>query len=389
MVVVEGRIPPSRDMNGRWAYLYAQYDWQMDIIDSCMVEYNVFRFEAKLPFEEMLCGIAIDREPDDIHFTLKRGESVSLTFDPADYMSRMFPEVIGSSHFTELRNVRMQVRFLHQEKIEPLKEKLDLPDISEVETKAIRDSIDFFQKKINKLYYDLVYSTGSTYNAVFACSALESYLFEHELDSMVLYIKGKFPTNPYLSTITNESVPPPTEKSIWAYNRLAQILGNPLPFPKWEFESAPAEEVGGKTYGIGDIVESIQLPGLSGTLLSLYDSDSAFTLMDFWASWCGPCRQESQKLKLLLDRFGKDLTIWAVSIDENIYEWQDAVKQEKIEMFSHVILRPDYSDYSQLMNSFGITKVPANYLLDRDHRIVAIDLHGKELEAKLKELTGK
>lgn len=388
-VVVEGRIPPSKDMDGRWAYLYAQYDWQMDIIDSCVVENNAFRFKAKLPFEEMLCGIAIDREPDDIHFTLKRGEAVSLTFDPVDYMSRMFPEVLGASLFTELRDVRIQVRSLHKEKIEPLKEKLDLPGVSDIETTAIRDSIEFFQKEINSLYYNLVYSTESDYNVVFACSALEPYLSENELDSMITYINRKFPDNPYRSSLTHETVSPPTAHSIWAHNRLAQIVGNPLPFPNWEFESESSEDIEVQVYGIGDIVERIVLPGLSGTPLSLPDNDSVFTLIDFWASWCVPCRQESQHLKHLLDRFGDDLTIWAISIDQNIYEWQQAIEQEQIQMFSHVILRPDYSDYSQVMNSFGITRVPANFLLDRDHRIIAINLHGDELVEKIEELVAR
>lgn len=391
-VVVEGCVPLDMDLNGQWAYLYVQYDWQMDIIDSCVVRDNTFRFEGKLPYEEMLCGIAINQEPSDIHFTLKRGESVSVIFNPTDYMNRMFPEVLGSTRFSELRDVRIRIRALRLEKIEPLKEKLNMPDISESETKIIRDSIEFLQNEINSLYYDLVYSTQSCYNVVFACSALKPYLSKDGLDSMISYIDSRFPGNPYRSNITNETVAPPTHNSIWAHNRIAQVVGNPLPFPNWKYEEDEPDtdnKIDADIYGIGDLVENIELPGLSGTMWSLYDTASTFTLIDFWASWCAPCLAEMPYLKKALEESSGKLAICSISIDQNLHQWKNAVAQNEMQAFNHAILRKDHPQFDELMQLFDIRTIPANFLLDKDRRIIATNLRGEELQETLKRFISK
>lgn len=127
-------------------------------------------------------------------------------------------------------------------------------------------------------------------------------------------------------------------------------------------------------------------PDMDGNMhkLSEYAGNGNYVLVDFWASWCGPCRKEMPNLKKVYDRFhSKGFEIVGVSLDNNKKSWTDAVENMQMTW-------PQLSDLKAWKNSvaqlYYIKSIPATLLIGPDGKIVASNLRGQELEKKLEEI---
>jgi peroxiredoxin len=119
----------------------------------------------------------------------------------------------------------------------------------------------------------------------------------------------------------------------------------------------------------------------SGEAISLYDSKGKITLIDFWASWCGPCRKESPHMVELYKKFhGKGLNIYGVSLDENLDSWKAAIAKDEL-TWDHVSdLKGWKSTYAQM---YGVQAIPQTVLIDANGKILARNVFGKELDAAI------
>jgi thiol-disulfide isomerase/thioredoxin len=141
---------------------------------------------------------------------------------------------------------------------------------------------------------------------------------------------------------------------------------------------------------LGSKIEYLALINTKGDSVSINDNNTPYILIDFWASWCAPCRREIPNLKKVYDLFNDKLTIYAISLDNTKQIWEDTILSEKCEMFTHVyggnLTTPEGKE---ICNRFGITVIPANFLLDKDKKVIATNLRGEELMRKMEELTKK
>ncbi len=108
------------------------------------------------------------------------------------------------------------------------------------------------------------------------------------------------------------------------------------------------------------------------------------TLIDFWASWCSPCRKENSNVVDLYKEFhSKGLNIISVSLDENAEKWKEAIAQDKL-TWTQVSNLKEMNDPIALQ--YGVTQIPSTFLLDASGKIIAIDLTGDDLQAKINKI---
>ena len=135
---------------------------------------------------------------------------------------------------------------------------------------------------------------------------------------------------------------------------------------------------------IGDMVPEISLPDTKDSMRTLSSLQGKVVLIDFWASWCGPCRMANPYVQKLYSKYkDKGFEVFAVSLDTKKNDWLKAIRQDKIK-YMQVI---DNSGWrSKVAERYFVELLPTSFLVDRTGRIVAIDLEGKELFDKVKEL---
>jgi thiol-disulfide isomerase/thioredoxin len=109
-----------------------------------------------------------------------------------------------------------------------------------------------------------------------------------------------------------------------------------------------------------------------------------YTFIDFWASWCAPCREQGRALIPLYETYkSKGLEVMAVSLDTNPAAWKKAIRADGYKWVNVSDLK---GFDSATIKKYGITAIPRNFLIDATGKIIAQDLHGSELAAKLAEL---
>ncbi len=140
--------------------------------------------------------------------------------------------------------------------------------------------------------------------------------------------------------------------------------------------------------GIGAMAPELAFPDPEGNIRKLSDLRGKVVLLDFWASWCGPCRRESPNVRNVYQKY-HDLgfEVFSVSLDRDGNSWKKAIKDDQLVWPNHVSDLKYWS--SEAAAIYGVRSIPAMFLLDRDGRIVAKDLRGAALENAVRELLSK
>jgi len=135
---------------------------------------------------------------------------------------------------------------------------------------------------------------------------------------------------------------------------------------------------------VGSEAPDIELENPEGEVVSLSSLKGKYVLIDFWASWCQPCRAENPNVVRIYNEYkDKGFEIFGVSLDRNKPDWVEAIKQDNLE-WVHVSDLKFWN--SEVVPRYNIEGIPMTYLLDKEGKIIAKNLRGKALEDKLREV---
>jgi thiol-disulfide isomerase/thioredoxin len=138
---------------------------------------------------------------------------------------------------------------------------------------------------------------------------------------------------------------------------------------------------------IGQQAPELNFTSPSGKSIALSSLKGKVVLIDFWASWCKPCRMENPNVVRLYNEYkDKGFTIYSVSLDKDKARWESAIQQDGLIWPNHV---SDLKGWQSAASArYGVNGIPYTVLLDKDGKVIATSLRGIQLEQKLKEILG-
>ncbi|HEX8040107.1 MAG TPA: TlpA disulfide reductase family protein [Chryseosolibacter sp.] len=212
----------------------------------------------------------------------------------------------------------------------------------------LQESFLRLQARRSRDIKDFIRENPRSFVAAFAASALLDRREEQAfIDSMLTVFNETIPDSRYVR-----------ELNTWSEGRISLAPGAPAP--------------------------EIELPQMDGTPLALSSLRGKYVLIDFWASWCGPCRKENPEVVRLYNRYNdKGFEIYGVSLDESRDQWRNAIQQDGLPWRHVCDLKGAAGVAVQL---YDVQTIPKTLLLDREGQIIAQDLRGAALAEKLREL---
>ena len=180
------------------------------------------------------------------------------------------------------------------------------------------------------------------------------------------------------------------------YNKFAPKIEQAMPGSKFAADIKQKMQAAKSVaaVGVGKPAPNISLPNPEGQNMSLADLKGQVVLLDFWASWCRPCRKENPNVVRAYDKYkSKGFTVFSVSLDQDRgdgrgkVKWEKAIDDDNLKWDYHVSDLKGWKSSASAL--YGVKSIPQTFLIDGQGKIVAKNLRGAALEQKLAELLGE
>lgn len=241
------------------------------------------------------------------------------------------------------------------------------------------DSICYYNRKLIEAYKDEIYHAKSPYLAFSGVGMIDMYFEDIVTSDSIRYFKNyvmeRYPDDPRAQS---DYAHDPSPEGLVQANKIKEI----------NMRRNINENVLRNTK-LGNRLK-LALRNVDGKVVSLDDlPDTAYVYVDIWASWCGPCRRQFPTIKKVHEKYAGSLTVYAISIDLNHTLWKEAIAKDGTEDFVHVTGANNLREVVPEVRLLGIERIPRNFLLDKQKRIIAVDLEGDELMQTMDSLMTK
>jgi thiol-disulfide isomerase/thioredoxin len=256
------------------------------------------------------------------------------------------------------------------------------------ESKRLQDYNNFIKKNymlrdsLNRLYQANINNPGK--DTILPQLEIKFQEAVRDLTNYVINEVNQDPSS-FLSLALVEQLNP--DEHLEVYKKVDQAVGEK--YPNSPYYLAFHQKVQSiSQLATGTEIPNIQLPDPNGNIRSLYDLKGKYVLVDFWASWCKPCRDENPNVVRLYKKYhNKGFDVYSVSLDglpnqPNAKQgWLEAIKQDGLEWPNHVSELKGWQ--SLVVQEFGIQGIPFAILIDPEGKIIAKNIRGAALEEKL------
>lgn len=222
-----------------------------------------------------------------------------------------------------------------------------------------------------------------------------------KVDKFALNLMDKEPGNPFNYLMIASAMPPQTGFNDWDPKNLQRLKAVEFALSQKFPESPMVESMGYQIFQLEQsydqhqmfnagtqLAPDIVMQNPNGEIIQLSDLRGQYVLVDFWASWCGPCRKENPNVVRLYNKYKDEgFTVFSVSLDENADNWKAAIKKDGLIWPNHCsdLLRWN----SPVIQDYGFSGIPYAVLLNPEGKFIGVNLRGAELEQKLKEIFKK
>lgn len=354
----------------QWIYLYGFKEWlsgnERVIFDSVFIEKGQCKAElqANIPIE---CEAAILFSKNGPNFSLpiEPDSCVIMNVEESDGESFSYKKAV-KGEFNNSMYVFWQERMAYRSKLQDL--------ISEDKKDSIEHlKSEWFIKSMNRLK---TAKLGYIVHDAYIILSVDFPERKPEIKALSKLVAKKFPNHLMLQeSVGNRKLAPISEKSKNAGERLFELRKNRLQIELLDLS------LGSKL--------ALTFFDIEGNKISTSNLDINYTLVDFWASWCKPCRQEMPTIKHALQKYPNNFAVYAVSLDDKREAWQKAINEDSTQIFKHLIGTYPNGQRSRLLRQLNIKVIPTNFLIDKEQRIIAKDLHGERLIQVLDSLIQK